>query len=784
MKNKPDKDPLGALDAFDSLEVGPVKLSKRKVSATYRVRSGNKVAETEFAYVFHEDVFSPRDEADINLASMMCAQVALNYGLFCGEIKIHGVFDNHDMKFLREMMENTSREIYVKKFLEYNPFMKDEVTRLPVLRQPAYTRARLVFANGSKQVKPLKWKVWSNSKLKHCILSSGGKDSLLSYGLLNDIGKETHPIFVNESGRHWFTALNAYRYFKDNIPNTARVWTNSDRVFSFMLRQMPFVRQDFAKIRSDEYPVRLWTVAVFIYAVLPLMKKRGIGRLIVGDEYDTTRKTSFQKISHYDGLFDQSRYFDEYHSRYFFKKGWAISQFSVLRTLAEINIQAILARRYPLIQKQQVSCHAAHKEGDRIYPCGKCEKCRRIVGILKAMDGNPENCGYTPGQIEHCLDELGSKPVHQIGPDARHLSLLLTRKGLIRMKESAMRYLRESPETMKLRFDPERSPMGCMPTDLRKPLFSIYLQYSDGAVIKKGRKWLDFRPLQDPSIEEYYPFEFDPDVAEKFSTEVRRGKMDTYLWGEMTWPEAKERLSEVDIVLLPVGSIEQHGPHLPLDTDSYDAEYLAKRVSEACSDPKPLVLPLVPYGVSYHHEDFKGTISVTNDALSKFIYDIGMSLASNGIRKLVIINGHGDNSPTLRYAAQMINRDAKIFTCVDTGESSDIDIARISETEEDVHAGEVETSTSLATRPRLVRMELAKAQIPTFNIRYLGFSSARGIPWYAHTSKISESGVMGDPTRASAEKGEKIWEVMIAHLVAFVEDLKGMTLEEIYQKRY
>ncbi len=65
------------------------------------------------------------------------------------------------------------------------------------------------------------------------------------------------------------------------------------------------------------------------------------------------------------------------------------------------------------------------------------------------------------------------------------------------------------------------------------------------------------------------------------------------------------------MALLPVGSIEQHGPHLPLDTDAFDADYLAKDVAEACSDPKPLVFPLIPYGVSYHHEDFSGTISVT-----------------------------------------------------------------------------------------------------------------------------------------------------------------------------
>ena len=166
------------------------------------------------------------------------------------------------------------------------------------------------------------------------------------------------------------------------------------------------------------------------------------------------------------------------------------------------------------------------------------------------------------------------------------------------------------------------------------------------------------------------------------------------------------------------------------------------------------------------------------------VYEIGVGVARNGIKKLVIINGHGGNAPALNYAAQMINRDTKIFVSVDTGESSDPDIYKIAETPNDVHAGEIETSTSLAVRPHLVRMEYAAKSIPQFSNRYLNFTSKRGVAWYAYTKRISETGVMGDPTKASREKGQKMWKIMIGHLVAFVEELKRMTLEEIHQRRY
>jgi creatinine amidohydrolase len=261
-------------------------------------------------------------------------------------------------------------------------------------------------------------------------------------------------------------------------------------------------------------------------------------------------------------------------------------------------------------------------------------------------------------------------------------------------------------------------------------------------------------------------------------------KKDTVLWELMTWEEITDRLKIVDTVLLPTGAIEQHGPHLPVDIDYFDAKYLAAKVAESCQDPKPLVLPAIPYGVSYHHEDFKGTLSVSNDALSRFVYDIGMNLAKSGIKKIIIINGHGDNAPTLHYAAQMINRDAQIFVCVETGETSDKDLYGLIQTPNDIHAGDIETSTTLAIRPDMVKMDKAVNETINFNNTFLDFDSDRSVNWYVRTKKISNSGVLGDATKATVEKGEKMWELMIKQLVKFVDSIKNTSLDDLYQKRY
>jgi creatinine amidohydrolase/Fe(II)-dependent formamide hydrolase-like protein len=340
------------------------------------------------------------------------------------------------------------------------------------------------------------------------------------------------------------------------------------------------------------------------------------------------------------------------------------------------------------------------------------------------------------------------------------------------------------PEILRLRFEKDKSPSNTLPLDIRPDIHRLLLAHAESAVSKHGKIWLPIDPLKDMRFSMPYPYEASLQRKHGKISKHKHADRNYVDFSHLTWPEAKKVLKEVDLALLPVGAIEQHGSHLPLDTDAFDAEYLALQVAKRCSHPKPIVLPVLSYGVSYHHDDFSGTISISPDTLAKLVYDIGMNLARQGITKIVIINGHGGNTPALKFAAQLINRDANIFTTVDTGETSDADISSLIETVGDVHSGEIETSTTLAIRPDLVRMKKAKVFIPTFSNRYLDFSSKKSVEWYARTAKISPDGTLGDPTKASAKKGRKIWELMIKNLVDFVEDIKNMSLDEIYQRRY
>jgi hypothetical protein len=126
-----------------------------------------------------------------------------------------------------------------------------------------------------------------------------------------------------------------------------------------------------------------------------------------------------------------------------------------------------------------------------MYPCGKCEKCRRIIGMIKALGENPGMCGYNQEQISNGLSALAKKSVKQIGSDAAHLYALLLENKLIEENDFTRKVGKKHPEIMKLRFDQERSNLEDLPNHIRAPLFNIFKEYAEGAVQRINNKWIE-----------------------------------------------------------------------------------------------------------------------------------------------------------------------------------------------------------------------------------------------------------------------------------------------------
>ena len=172
------KDPLDILKVIPLLEVGPVRLETKRLIAPYKVTNKNETDSFELIYKYEEQVFSPDDPAAVNLAGVIAAQVAINYGLFCEKIIFHGLYYRHDINFIKKAAENTAREIYVNKLLAHNPFITDPVSQLPVVRKQTYLNAELVFDRVDKAIKHRDVKNENANTMRCAILSSGGKESL------------------------------------------------------------------------------------------------------------------------------------------------------------------------------------------------------------------------------------------------------------------------------------------------------------------------------------------------------------------------------------------------------------------------------------------------------------------------------------------------------------------------------------------------------------------------------------------------------------------------------
>jgi creatinine amidohydrolase len=227
-----------------------------------------------------------------------------------------------------------------------------------------------------------------------------------------------------------------------------------------------------------------------------------------------------------------------------------------------------------------------------------------------------------------------------------------------------------------------------------------------------------------------------------------------------------------DVAVLPIGATEVHAWHLPFGNDTIHAVELARRAAERATAKGAgiLVLPAIPFGCSPDVMPYPYTVSVQPTTLFKLFEDMIVSLTAHGIRKFLILNGHGGNNGTLEAISREFygKHDAFITTVNWWMTVADV-VAQVQETDELSHADEIETSESLELCPDLVRMDLAEktrtnpTQLPTLVKYGCGFLR----PWDQYTT----NGGVGDPTKATKEKGEKIVSVAVERIAEILVEL-------------
>lgn len=216
--------------------------------------------------------------------------------------------------------------------------------------------------------------------------------------------------------------------------------------------------------------------------------------------------------------------------------------------------------------------------------------------------------------------------------------------------------------------------------------------------------------------------------------------------------------SKVDTAVLPIGSVEQHGSHLPLGTDWIIAQDIARKVAENLDNC--YLLPAIAYSNSQEHLDFSGTVSLKPSTLAQTIRDVVLSLYLHGIEKVIVISGHGGNwiiKPTIREL-NLEYPDLKILHGGPMGEKPS-----------DVHAGHSETSCMLYLSEATVKKDQIVDSIPDATQEYLD---------YVGMKALSKHGTWGKASQASKEKGEQLLETRAERITSYVKETLGK-LEEL-----
>ena len=238
---------------------------------------------------------------------------------------------------------------------------------------------------------------------------------------------------------------------------------------------------------------------------------------------------------------------------------------------------------------------------------------------------------------------------------------------------------------------------------------------------------------------------------------------------EMTWPEAKRRLSEARLAILPTGSMEQHGPHLTFETDIAIASELARRLALQ-HYPRVVVAPPLPVGMSNHHMSFPGTITWRCETFMACLEDTILALSEHGIRRYLILNGHGGNRAAISVLASQLRYEDDLMVAACTWFELVRDTCQTFISKRRVHADEIEAAMGLYLAPRVVRksaLSKGKAHADPYPYTDPGMGGGFEVPY--RWEELTPNGAYGDARRATPAMGEALTQAFLQRSAEFVE---------------
>ena len=253
------------------------------------------------------------------------------------------------------------------------------------------------------------------------------------------------------------------------------------------------------------------------------------------------------------------------------------------------------------------------------------------------------------------------------------------------------------------------------------------------------------------------------------------------LFSSSPYTTLRDAAREQTVVVVPLGAIEQHGPHLAVSTDTDIVTAIARKAEMALSD-HVLLCPTLPYGSSHHHLFFGGTISLAPELYTQVIIDLVQSILESGFRRIVLLNGHGGNITPVKQALSVLSRKSDALLQPNIALATYWELAGQAfagappmESPALSHACEYETSLMLHLFPEKVELRHAVRSVRPVDNSYIPWEDDipyRGVTMVKQTEFISDNGSSGDPHKGTAEKGEHLFEQAVGALIRFLDAFK------------
>ena len=462
--------------SIDQIRVSRPKIEKNRIlgDVTFSGKGFNERFNLIFSY--DEDI-----TVDESLGEMILTMPVINFTYFAGTLKLESPITQNDYDLLKKFTDINAREVFINKIcMRRYDFLKSDFI-------PAEEEITFENATGNLRIEaaivPGNKDHNNTDQNRLAVLSSGGKESLLSYGMLSGIGAEVFPIFFNESGGHWRTALPSYRYYAEHFPRTKKIWSNVDRFYSWGLKFIKILDMDAIRKRADTYPIQVFIFPIYVFSSVPILEKHGISGIVMGNEFDDVREIApFRGITHYYGVFDQSNDFSDIMDAYFRESGISTKLWSAVYPVFGNIVESVLVHSYHDLFRLQRSCHSCHFENGNTVPCGTCTKCTGIILFLKASGGDPTEIFYRDYSKEELIRRIESGRLRLDPDELKFLELKIEGKDTFPANLDHVRGIHLLPE--------ESTPFSRVPSRFRDSIMKIFSEYTDGIYRLRNENWV------------------------------------------------------------------------------------------------------------------------------------------------------------------------------------------------------------------------------------------------------------------------------------------------------